>query len=87
MSIVKLRNRIIPFKLTRLHVMVTRDGGKLTRLGELSLTHTHIEPWSAMALARVAPQCSIAHSAFMQATAPVLQCMIHSNQPPIFCYL
>ena len=37
MSIVKLRNRIIPFKLTRLHVMVTRDGGKLTRLGELSL--------------------------------------------------
>ena len=35
MSIIKLRNWIIPFKLTRL--MVTHDGGKLTRLGELSL--------------------------------------------------
>ena len=35
MFIIKLRNWIIPFKLVRL--LVTRDGGKLTRLGELSL--------------------------------------------------
>ena len=31
MFIIKLRNWIIPFKLARLH-----DGGKLTRVGELS---------------------------------------------------
>ena len=35
MFIIKLRNWIIPFKLVRL--LVTRDGGKLTRVGELSL--------------------------------------------------
>ena len=34
--IIKLRNCIIPFKLTRL--LVTHDSGKLTRVGELSLT-------------------------------------------------
>ena len=34
MSIIKLRNWIIPFKLPRL--LVTHDGGKLTRVGELS---------------------------------------------------
>ena len=33
--IIKLRNWIIPFKLVRL--LVTRDGGKLTRVGKLSL--------------------------------------------------
>ena len=33
MVIVKLRNWIIPFKLARL--LVTHDGGKLTRVGEL----------------------------------------------------
>ena len=35
MFIIKLRNWIIPFKLARL--LVTHDGGKLTRAGELSL--------------------------------------------------
>ena len=33
--IIKLRNWIIPFKLVRL--LVTRDGGKLTWVGKLSL--------------------------------------------------
>ena len=33
--IIKLRNWIIPFKLVRL--LVTRDGGGLTRVGKLSL--------------------------------------------------
>ena len=35
MFIIKLRNWIIPFKLARL--LVTHDGGKFTRVGELSL--------------------------------------------------
>ena len=35
MFIIKLRNWKIPFKLARL--LVTHDGGKLTRVGELSL--------------------------------------------------
>ena len=35
MFIIKLRNWIIPFKLARL--LVTHDGGKLTRADELSL--------------------------------------------------
>ena len=35
MFIISLRNRIIPFKLSRL--LVTHDGGKLSRVGELSL--------------------------------------------------
>ena len=35
MFIIKLRNWIIPFKLVRF--LVTHNGGKLTRVGELSL--------------------------------------------------
>ena len=35
MIIIKLRNWILPFKVTR--SLVTHDGGKLTRVGELSL--------------------------------------------------
>ena len=35
MIIIKLRNCILPFKVARL--LVTHDGGKLTRVGELSL--------------------------------------------------
>ena len=35
MFIIQLRNWIIPFKLSRLPV--THDGGKLSRVGELSL--------------------------------------------------
>ena len=35
MFIIKLRNWIVAFKLARL--LVTHDGGKLTREGELSL--------------------------------------------------
>ena len=33
--LIKLGKRIIPFKLARL--LITHDGGKLTRVGELSL--------------------------------------------------
>ena len=36
MFITKLRNWTIPFKLARL--LITHDGGKLTRVGELSLS-------------------------------------------------
>ena len=35
MFIIKLRNWMIPFKFAQL--LVTHDGGKLTRVGELSL--------------------------------------------------
>ena len=35
MFIIKLRNWMIPFQLARL--LVTHEGGKLTRVGELSL--------------------------------------------------
>ena len=35
MFIIKLRNWLVAFKLARL--LVTHDGGKLTRVGELSL--------------------------------------------------
>ena len=35
MFIISFRNWIIPFKLSRL--LVTNDGGKLSRVGELSL--------------------------------------------------
>ena len=36
MFIIKLRNWMIPFKFAQL--LVTHDGGKLTRVGELSLS-------------------------------------------------
>ena len=42
MFIIKLRNWIIPFQLARL--LVTHDGGKLIRVGELSLAE-RLQGW------------------------------------------
>ena len=41
--IIKLRNWIIPFKLSRL--LVTHDGGKFSRVGELSLAERLQDRW------------------------------------------